>query len=78
MLGITLSNSSNHETKSIMHEKPVLALPEDPETLTHSYLIRQSFALSFEAASKLYTHIYLAVDDYCSKYSKGINHKCKL
>ena len=74
MLGITLSHSPNNETKSMVHEKLVLALPEDPETLTHSYLIRQSCALSFEASSKLYTHIYLAVDDYCSKYSKGIYH----
>ena len=51
MLGITLTNSASNEAKITKHEKPVLALAEDPETLTHSYLIRQSCALSFEASS---------------------------
>ena len=52
-------------------EKQVLALMEEPQVLTHSFLIRQSCAISYEAASKLYTHVYLALEDYSSKYSQG-------
>ena len=70
--GISLTSQANNLSSSALQDKPVLALAEDPETLTHSYLIRQSCALSFEAASKLYTHIYLAVEDNCSIYDKGM------
>ena len=67
-----MTSQANNLSSSALQDKPVLALAEDPETLTHSYLIRQSCALSFEAASKLYTHIYLAVEDNCSIYDKGM------
>lgn len=58
---------------TVMPNKPVLALVEEPNTLSHSFLIRQSCALSYESASKLYTHIYLALEDYSCKYSKVLS-----
>ena len=63
--------SADVSASSQKSEKQVLALMEEPQVLTHSFLIRQSCAISYEAASKLYTHIYLALEDYSSKYSQG-------
>ena len=63
--------SADISASSPKSEKQVLALMEEPQVLSHSFLIRQSCAISYEAASKLYTHIYLALEDYSSKYSKG-------
>ena len=71
--GITLTTDPSNSTSSLLQDKPVLAFAEDPETLTHSFLIRQSCAISYEAASKLYTHIYLAIEDNCTLYDKGNN-----
>ena len=71
LLGTTLSAETlNDATK--MPDKPVLAFGEEPHTLSHSFMIRQSCALSYESASKLYTHLYLALEDYCLKYGKGL------
>ena len=59
MLDSTLPGGSFTEsTTTVTTNKPVLALVEEPHTLSHSFLIRQSCALSYESASKLYTHIY--------------------
>ena len=63
--------SADISASSQKSEKQVLALMEEPQVLSHSFLIRQSCAISYEAASKLYTHIYLALEDYSSKYSQG-------
>ena len=63
--------SADVSASSQKSEKQVLALMEEPQVLTHSFLIRQSCAISYEAASKLYTHVYLALEDYSSKYSQG-------
>ena len=63
--------SADISASSQKSEKQVLAQMEEPQVLSHSFLIRQSCAISYEAASKLYTHIYLALEDYSSKYSKG-------
>ena len=63
--------SADVSASSQKSEKQVLALMEEPQVLTHSFLIRQSCAISYEAASKLYTHVYLALEDYSSKYSHG-------
>ena len=63
--------SADVSASSRKSEKKVLALMEEPQVLSHSFLIRQSCAISYEAASKLYTHIYLALEDYSSKYSQG-------
>ena len=63
--------SADVSASSKKSEKQVLALMEEPQVLTHSFLIRQSCAISYEAASKLYTHVYLALEDYSSKYSQG-------
>ena len=67
------------ETHLQKPNRPVIALMEEPNTLSHSFLIRQSCALSYESASRLYTHIYLALEDYCNKYCKGwyfIDNRC--
>ena len=63
--------STDISASSQKSEKQVLALMEEPQVLSHSFLIRQSCAISYEAASKLYTHVYLALEDYSSKYSQG-------
>ena len=63
--------SADVSASSKKSEKQVLALMEEPQVLSHSFLIRQSCAISYEAASKLYTHVYLALEDYSSKYSQG-------
>ena len=63
--------SADISASSQKSEKQVLALMEEPQVLSHSFLIRQSCAISYEAASKLYTHVYLALEDYSSKYSQG-------
>ena len=63
--------SADVSASSQKSEKQVLALMEEPQVLSHSFLIRQSCAISYEAASKLYTHVYLALEDYSSKYSQG-------
>ena len=65
------ASSLEDATKFEGPNKPVLALIEEPDTLSHSFLIRQSCALSYESASKLYTHVYLALEDYCCNYKKG-------
>ena len=63
--------SADISASSQKSEKQVLALMEEPQVLSHSFLIRQSCAISYEATSKLYTHVYLALEDYSSKYSQG-------
>ena len=72
IIGPNLSLNALEDTATLQRpEKPIIALLEEPNILSHSFLIRQSCALSYESASKLYTHIYLALEDYCEKYSKG-------